>query len=428
MSINVQSINPLKWGLTKLSEALATVTVDPFTDLISYVHPQFGAILNKHTEIKENENSPISHIMSPEAISALIVEVKTTLECGKVFGDTKIYTGIKAHYEGNGSLFGHALIIPLEQISKKIFSSTLKDEPLCSKEALQKTKYTFTDNETRFQISRAISHMKSYSHLKIIARILVVALAIFIFFIPAGWMGGFIIFGGASILYCSVNLYIEQRSDRRAIKILTKRFEQSGYTPLKATLEATKAATNCLKKIVLQNIDLRKDDRLCQLLLTKSGNFRFDLSSPSLTSRIKKLEKKLNRLTATFTKATKTHPIPIVTNVQQNQIVTAEVHREPLKLPIRSIGLRLPCADLIVEHTVSKKQKKCIHTKIISIPYANPRINPMNMPKNHRKTVAPPLEFGSNISRLVEESRILVAKKIFSRGSFQTRSLQAARK
>lgn len=298
MAINTQAINPLHWGVGKLSGAVASMTVNPVKDLISYVYPRLGASLSDRVEIKEGINSPMTQIMGAESISALHAEVKAIAKCGGIGDDVKIYTGINAPYQGNGSVLGHALVIPLEEISKKNFNPQLNDEPFLSNEQLEKLKYDFTDNEIRFQFSRAVGQMKGYSILKICARVIIVALAISLLFSPAGWLGGLIIFAGATILYCSVNRYIEQRSDRRGIKILTKRFEQSGYAPLEASIQATIAARNCLKKIALQNIDKRSESKLCRLILTEKGNFRFDPSKPQITSRIEKLEKRIENLSS----------------------------------------------------------------------------------------------------------------------------------
>ena len=293
MTINIDVLNPVKWGCKKAVSAFAAITVDPLFDLANYIFPSLGAYFNGRSEIEAVPGTSAANRMIDEKVSqSLHTEIKAMTDSAGLKGSTRLYTSLNAPYEGNGSFSGRALIVPLEEVHKLDFKPEIQSEQILSKEDLTKHKKIFTDNEIRFQFARSIGKMSGYSFLKIAARVVIVAMAVALLFSPFG-LAGWVLFLGSALLYCAVDRYIEESADERGVKILAKRFEKSGFSPLEAQTQAHTAAINCLGKIALLNADKRANGKLCRFLINEEGGLRFDPTSPTPARRIKRLHASL---------------------------------------------------------------------------------------------------------------------------------------
>ncbi len=296
MTINIDVLNPVKWGCKKAISAFAAITVDPVFDLANYIFPSLGAYFNGRSEIEASPGTSAANKMIDEKVSqSLHIEIKEITLSAGLKGSTRLYTSLNAPYEGNGSFSGRALVVPLEEVHKLDFNPEIKSENILSKEDLVKNKKNFTDNEIRFQFARAIGKMSGYSFLKIAARVVIVAMAIALFISPFG-LAAWVVFLGSALLYCAVDRYIEESADTRGVKILAKRLEKSGFAPLEAQIQAHNAAINCLGKIAILNADKRENGKLCRLLINEEGGLRFDPTSPTPSRRIKRLHASLLKL------------------------------------------------------------------------------------------------------------------------------------
>lgn len=297
MSIITDNINPLQWGIGKISSAAATVTVNPLKDLVSYLHPGLGAYFSGKTEIKLDKYTALNHLLGEKTPESLYREVRSIMHCAGVTGGMRIFTALNTTYEGNGSFLGNVLIVPLEQVLRRQFQTDTNatEQKSLSADVLDKTKFEFTDNEVRFQIARSVGDMNVFSTIKIATRIAIFVLAMALYFTPVGWVGSLIIFLGASFLYCAANRISEARADQRAVQILARRLQQNekSLAPLQAEIKATRAAIHCLRKCALQNLARRKTSKLCRFLVNQQGSLRFYFSSPTLSSRIQKLQAEL---------------------------------------------------------------------------------------------------------------------------------------
>jgi hypothetical protein len=286
MSAISQDPSTFVWGLSKFSMAVGTVMTSPFKDVVDYIFPKLRCYLNSQYPIND-PNYPVGQYTPPEVIVSIQEETRKLLESAGITEPVAVFAGLNAKYEGFGSHFGSALVVPWEQVQTRNFSDTPEPEKLLSADDIAAQKNRFTDNEVRFQMARGISRLRAHSWLLIAARVAIAVFAIYLTFTPAGWLSGLILFVCAGLLYISVNRLYENGADIRAVEILANRLPgEDGHE------QAAIAAINALRKMQAKNIDLRNGSTPARLMITPEGDVRwmFDPHSPPLTSRIELLE------------------------------------------------------------------------------------------------------------------------------------------
>jgi len=287
---NAMELNPINWGIQQISSGLQSVTIAPIKDIISYAVPWIKAALNRHVYLIK-ENRPLIELMGGEEVfDSTQNEIAQLAGLAKIKNEICLYTSLSAPFAGDRGIFDNVVTFPLEHIKDKDFSYVNRYERLLTPKQLEEGKWEFTENETRFLLSIGVAELTIYPLLKLVARVMVLALIIGLFFTPLGLYTGGAAFAVGMFLYLSIERATQNKVDKRARELLTDRFVQAGMTPEKAKQQSTIVAINTVKKIQLQQLHIRQQGWIYECLITPAGDVRFDYTVPSLNARIKKIQ------------------------------------------------------------------------------------------------------------------------------------------
>jgi Zn-dependent membrane protease YugP len=289
-------INPLGWGIQQMSSGLKSVTLNPIKDIISYAVPWIKASMDRHTYV-EKENRPLAKLMGGDlVVDSLQNEIAHLARVAGIKGEICIYTSVSAPFSGYRGILGKVITLPLEHAHEKRFEQVKTDEYLLADDELEQNKWEFSENEMRFLMSASIAELRTFPLLKVISRIVILALMIGLFFTPLSMYAVGSAFVAGSVLYFAIDRLIGNRVDKYAQEILKQRFKEAGMLDRSARIQSLAVATNTLKKIQLQQLDIRRRNDFCKLLINSDGDLRFDFTVPSNKTRIQKLQKRQSEL------------------------------------------------------------------------------------------------------------------------------------
>ncbi len=293
---DLSRINPLVWGIQKISSGIGSAVINPIMDVVYYSFPRVKVLLDNHVELSTkitDNNEKIPHPLKEEttaiARASGIVKAK----------EVSIYTALQTkHPTGYKGFFDQLITVPeecthvaLEEISASNMPGRLDDKAL--KNA------NFSGHEVRYLISSGIAASQTAPMLKLCARIVIIALIIGLYFSPLSFASSIVIFALASALYLAIDRWVAGKTDELAVNILAKRLGEAGIeNPI---LRASEIARNTLRKFQLRELAFLESvdrespgtysNKLCHFLISPEGDLRFDFSRPSLQKRIEKIEK-----------------------------------------------------------------------------------------------------------------------------------------
>ncbi len=270
--------------------------LDPITNIFYYLVPKLGTLfsgvkirgkddLGEHLRGKLSERTQLRDEISTIA-KALGIE-KVIPYFGNSF----------AGYGGKYSLTAPVVQIPSWHLIRNDGYGVLGDKD--AKQPDTSDHWRYTDQETRFLISRSLVQIRMNDNLyKTIARVAMVAAIILFKVSPLTWPISLAILLVAVIGYFAVDRHVQKQLDSEAVKGLIK-VSKDRLTPKelqdpeklqKLKNEAVDAAISAIRKQKAQNLELKSKRRLANFLIDKEGNERFNLTAPSLSKRIQKLE------------------------------------------------------------------------------------------------------------------------------------------
>jgi hypothetical protein len=276
-------------GITGASGILGAFTA-PIKDTLKYACPKIFAIISGQHELSESNNELQNTIVPLAIMKSIQEETKKILDCANREDNFKIFTSLSASFGGTSSRLGSIVTMPLCELKDRDFNTTVEIEEEETLDTLSENLYRFSNNEFRFQVARS-THLMQYSIFKLISRIAIVALSIFILFTPLNIVGGLVVFLSAAILYNLTDRVVEIQADAKGIEVLTKRFIAEGFSDDDAKQNAIHSALNTINKMKLRNIEKRKNGLFSKIVYNNNGDNRFDFTSSSFTKRISKINK-----------------------------------------------------------------------------------------------------------------------------------------
>ena len=258
----------------------------PVNELVTYGFPLLGARRSQAHEVtdKSDKDDPKALLFYKDR-APILKEIKA-LE--KIVGLRRSVTPYYSlddefkHFGGRWSFTRPIVYIPLQHLQRKVEFGPFGQEK--NGEALKKETSYFTDLETKFLITKQLIGIKQNdSLLKTAARVAIFAALILAIKIPVlGLIASLPLFVFASLFFFLVERLTQEWSDGLAIDALSKTIDRS---------KVVDAAKNALEKQRQQNLHTRTKTLLGKFWITKEGNERWNFSAPSLTKRIKRIEK-----------------------------------------------------------------------------------------------------------------------------------------
>lgn len=275
---------PLQLDLDHTEQLLRTfsaITVDPYKNALYYFFPFISAFCSSYTEIREND--PAQEAMMPSQAKAMILrEILDLTEAAGIKRKVVSYTALNHSFSNAGgslSFTKPALFIPHQHLFRVGKNPFTQETP---QDNLSADLWNYSDDETRFLISRELGHIKQNDALlRIAMKIALIASLFILYTTPIGWFAGAIVMAASIGLYLISERGFQAKMDCVAVDIVAKR--------LGDRKRATDAAISALEKMKCQNLARREHSSLCRLYITKTGNNLFDFNHPFLSSRIARL-------------------------------------------------------------------------------------------------------------------------------------------
>lgn len=272
-----------------LMRAVSAITIDPYKSFVYYFFPVLGAFMSSYVEMRRNDPAQVA--MMPEGPKDLILrEIQNITDCAGIRRGVVPYCGLTHSFYSLGgslSLTKPALFMPHHHIFRPGKSYFTQER---AEENLPQELWSFSDDETRFFISRELGHIiKNDGLLRIAIKVAIIAAAFVFYATPLGFIGGAVIFIAALGMYLFSERSFQAKMDIFGVDILAKRLGNNQR-------RATEVAIAALTKLQRQNIERREQSKLCRIYTTKSGNNILDLNHPFLTTRIARLQAHLATL------------------------------------------------------------------------------------------------------------------------------------
>lgn len=259
----------------QLGDTAASLSIDPLKNIVCYAIPLLGA---NGREIIEDE-LPQNGLILPNQRSAILNEVKLLQKIAGISRSIGVYTCLNHRflsYGGIGSITKPIISIPHQHLVRPdghFFTSGHEPEDI----------WSFSDDESRFFISREIAAIKGGNALlKLALKIVIIAAALLVYTFSLGWLINCGILLVVGIVYFGLERVLNRRLDRIGLEILSKRFEGD-------TKRAREAAIAALEKLAKQNIERRNHNKLCRLYISSKGENFLELGIPTIASRINAL-------------------------------------------------------------------------------------------------------------------------------------------
>lgn len=264
-----------------LVSALSTAALGPLKNLLHYAFPFLRAINSNSTELRAYD--PAQAAMMPEASKEPILrEIEELRLLAGINRKIIPYAALNFRFSSCGGAFSltrPALFLPFHHLFRPGKTPFLQER---AEDRLPESIWHFSDDETRFLICRELAQIKrSDALLKTAVKICLLA-AVFVFYtMPFGLLGAIALMAAAAALYVLAERTFSAKMDLHGVDILAKRFGNDRP-------RALQTAVQTLEKIRRQNIE-KRENKLCRLYITPSGNNILDFSHPFLTTRISRL-------------------------------------------------------------------------------------------------------------------------------------------
>jgi hypothetical protein len=286
MTSIVSNLHLMTDHLTQLSQSVSSQMADPYRGALYYFFPSIGAFFARYHSI--NGEEPGIDGMLPEMIPStkkniIHNEIKDLTRLAEIKRKVIPYTTTTYElFSSSGGAFSFSspvLYIPYQCLFRpghSMFTEETQEEQLSTKTHL------FSDNETRFLISRSLAEIKENNALlRIAIKVSAILTIFFLYTSPLGWPVGVALFIGQWSVFIISEKFFHSRADSNGVEILSKKLRDRG--------KAKEVAIQTLEKIRQQNLLKRSKIPISRFYITKEGNNRLDLQHPSLTSRIERL-------------------------------------------------------------------------------------------------------------------------------------------
>ncbi len=249
-----------------------------FKNVLCHFFPRIGSFSYSYMEVNQS-----NAFMTQHATSALLSEVEEMKGYAGLSKAVDLYTGTmhSMHsYGGQCSLTHTFISIPQHYITRP-------DAPDFGKELsgeLQNSLVHFSDDQTRFLLAREIGYIKhNHTFLRTVIKIALLAAGLLASIPPYGALLGLLAGSAALACYVANERSFQQKIDAVSINILEKKYGDRN--------KAVQIGIDTLEKMRQRNLEKRKQNPKTELYLSEEGNNWFDITTPSLTSRIEKLKR-----------------------------------------------------------------------------------------------------------------------------------------
>ncbi|MDE3046166.1 MAG: hypothetical protein KGJ02_05940 [Verrucomicrobiota bacterium] len=259
--------------MEEIVRAIAAITVDPIRNLASFFLPSLAAYFSNYTAFRATDGNQIGRYGDTSYRQKVLDEVEALRKASGLWRDVGTYTSDYHALSSCGGSFSFtdpALIIPYHRIyrpgmreERGDIESILRKNPYVDdpssfarniakikneqhaykarflestetdNKILSKNPYFFTDDETRFFITRQLANISAnYALLRVAVKVIFIVALFSIFALPVGWMGGL------TLLLIDIGIYvfserlIQRFIDIQGVKTLKKRFETAALETL----------------------------------------------------------------------------------------------------------------------------------------------------------------------------------------------------
>lgn len=248
-----------------------------FKNILCHFFPNVGSFSYNYQELIEGNT-----LITPDATHTLHNEVNEMKGYAGLSKTIDLYTGTMHSldsYGGNCSLTHTLISIPQHYINRpgapdfdKETQGELKDSLL-----------HFSDDQTRFLIAREIGYIKhNHSFLRTVIKTALLATGLLASIPPFGVL--LCLVAGSLLLvgYLANERAFQQNMDEVGVEILAKKYGDKN--------KAIQIGIETLNKMREKNLKKRGLNPKTELYISEEGNNWFDITTPSLTSRIEKLK------------------------------------------------------------------------------------------------------------------------------------------
>ena len=279
----------------QIGRIFTILLTDPIAALGSVLIPFIGAVISGYVPIQKKNIAQQSRL-AESVKNSVYNEVNKLKACAGITREINVYTGSIQSFHSYGSsivsILPPLVAIPQQCLTRpKEPNSNIPDfgSEIPSVHKLKENTWLFSDDETRYFISRELSLIKhSGAILRVLLKVSLVVTAVAMYFGPFGILAGLGIAIGAIGIYIIFERCFQARIDIAGTKILGAMYKDEKL--------ATTIAIDALKKIQKQNKIRREESWVTRLYVMKSGNNFLDITAPLLTNRIIRLEKHLKKL------------------------------------------------------------------------------------------------------------------------------------
>lgn len=265
--------------IEQFSRGIAALTVDPYRSTLSYFFPFVAAIFSNYQELRSDPS--LEAIMPSRTTEPILREIEDLTQAAEIQKNVTTYVALNHQFSSCGgtySLTSPVLFIPVQYLFRRSpFNNFTQEQP---HENLSRNPWVFSDNETRFFISRELGQIKeSNTLLKVAIKVTILA-AIFMFVTTQLSIGYSItLFAGAALMYISSERFLKYRADLHGAEILGKRVQN-----------AVQIAINALTKVKNQNLYRREHSHIAKWYITEDGDNLLDFLHPFISTRIESLK------------------------------------------------------------------------------------------------------------------------------------------
>ena len=257
------------------------VTISPFKNIVFHLIPTLGAMMTGGILLRSNDPTQES-MMSSHVKQRIIEEIRVLSQAAGVSPEPNLYTALSSlfsTYGGTLSLERPILCIPYQYLFRQGRNPFTQET---SQDALANDPWNFTDDETRFLISRQLAQLKGDNLLRIAIKIALFTILYFVYINPLSMAMGITAGLLALAIYLACEITFEANSNREGFEILARRFDNRE--------RAQRAALSALEKLKRQNILRRECNLLCRIYINEIGTNYLDLAHPSPQSSIDQIE------------------------------------------------------------------------------------------------------------------------------------------
>ncbi len=248
-----------------------------FKNVLCHFFPRIGSYSYSYMEAKEGNSFMTAHATT--SLTNAVNELKRLAGLSK---NIDIYTGTmhSLHsYGGKCSLTSTLISVPQHYITRPNapdFGKELSGE-------LQHSLQHFSDDQTRFLLAREIGYIKhNHSFLRTTIKIALLGAGLLSSIPPFGALLSLAVGSFALGCYLMNERFFQQKMDAVGVDVLAQKYGDKQ--------RAMQIGIETLEKMRQRNLQKRASNPKTELYLSEEGNNWFDITTPSLTSRIEKLK------------------------------------------------------------------------------------------------------------------------------------------